>query len=136
MKKVTLDSSIWVSYYSYQDINHQEALNLINGIFSDGFIINVPDIILIEVLNVLKRRYNLTKNKLEKIKSFLIGHSRIKIIFLDENFLHKDLINVIIKSDLKSSDLQILACAIYTQSDLHTFDQKLKSAFKNYIYEK
>lgn len=128
-----VDSSVWVAYFMVEAKDHDRAVETIIELRRCNQEIILPQIVFVETLNVAKRKFLMTALVLEKIKKYFFGTKYIRHCNFAENFLKNKIINVIIKSNLKSSDMQILAHATENNGILLTFDKKLDEQYNNLI---
>lgn len=107
IKKVLLDSSVWLSSLLKEDVNHKKADKIFEKYLSHEYQIIVPQPVLVEIINILNKNYW----TLNSIRFFLRKLTKSKNIIL-LNIINKNLFNSIFKilsSDyLRSQDLYIL----------------------------
>lgn len=132
--KFLIDSSVWVAYFASGEKNHEKAVKIINKILKSDQKIFLPEIVFVETLNVLKRRYLYTKNHLIRISKYFFQNQQIYFCNFDKHFLQNKIIDVIMNTDLKSSDMQILAHAVENRCKLPTFDLRLEEQFLKIIF--
>lgn len=128
MKKVLVDSSVWVSLFA-RDTNYPLALKIFRDIKNDGDIILLLPLIYIEVINALKR-LNMEKSYIAEAKHFITSFSKIHICHTTTSFWFNEVVTMIDHVDLKASDLIILVHALKYGALLHSFDKKLLMAYK------
>lgn len=128
-QRYLVDSSIRVAYFNRKEKDHQKAIVFIGSLQKANQKIVLPEIVFVETLNVLKRRHSSSAQVLEMVQEFFFGTQQIIHCTFQKTFLKNQIIGVIMKVNLKSSDLQILAHAIENKCKLSTYDLKLEEEF-------
>jgi len=123
--KYTLDSSFWVSFFYWDDTNHEKAkeIFLTEHLVEKDIIIN--NFIIEEVSTVLTYKWwkKLSDNFLNALNIFNLIYSSIWI--KDYISFYKEFQNKI-----SFADIAILYDAIYYNTKLISFDKQQKSLFK------
>ena len=136
MKTVLLDSSIWISSILKRDVFVENADEIINFYLNNNFLIILPEIVLFEILNVL-RRNKVSNIELEKRRRFFNRNSKIKIVKTNVEKLTKTFLNTRESIVMKSQDCLIAMSYVYFQVDKYeTFDHKLLKNLNKLEYEK
>jgi len=123
--KYTLDSSFWVSFFYWNDINHERAkeIFLSEHLVEKDIIIN--NFIIEEVSTVLTYKWwkKLSNNFLDALEIFNLFYSNVSI---------KDYINFYqeFQNKISFADIAILYDAIYYNTKLISFDKQQKNLFK------
>ena len=136
MRAVLLDSSVWISYFSKQDVHVNSAVKIVENLIRKKMKIIIPCIVLVETLNVLKRKYRFGIDELNGVLHYLLEEIQSQVVWLKTQFLKKGMTAIILKTDLKSSDLYILAVGkCFSVHGFYSFDHQLIFAYK-LLYEK
>lgn len=128
MKTVLLDSSVWVSFFA-KDENYKKAYHLINILLARDFIIMMPTLVYIEIINAL-HRLKIDRKKIDNAKNILQGNKKIHLCHSTSMFWINEITWLMEKTDLRSHDLIILAHALKYNASLISFDKKLNGAYK------
>jgi predicted nucleic acid-binding protein len=128
MKKVLVDSSVWVSLFA-RDANYSMARDTIDALFKSNSLIILPTVVAVEVFCSLNG-LSVSKNIINNAKIFLFRNKGIHICHTTETFWLNDIVTLSEKTRLKSLDLVILAHALKFGAELITFDKKLNAAYK------
>jgi predicted nucleic acid-binding protein len=124
---VLFDSSVWISYFHISDVHHEKAKRIVDDAIVRHDTILVPGIVYCEVLNNI---WKLTEDE-EKLARCLTVLKKsapfIQLIVGDKNFWFSVIDDIIPLVKLKSSDLIIVALALYYNvSKIETFDKPMK----------
>ena len=128
MKKVLIDSSVWVSYLA-EDTNSEKAYKLLTRLLSrkDGRKIMVPRIIYLEVINSLLKLERTIK-EIENFKLLIRSKKKIQLVKIDERIYIKAE-QLAHKVRLKTLDLFILTTIHELKiNHFYSFDKKLRKA--------
>jgi len=135
-RRVLVDSSVWVSLFA-RDVNYNDALKIISFVRKSNYIVLLPSLVFVETINTLKR-LTLSRNKIEEAEQFIKYFPKINICHTTASFWFNEIIYMVHQTDLKASDLIILAHALKYDAYLYTFDKKLLLAYKkitnDYLY--
>lgn len=130
MARILLDSSVWISFLTVEDLKHHEAEEIFKKHFRVSNTILVPDLILAEILNVMYRikpdysyQSELTQHlkDLEPIVQLVAGGEKFWFEFVPRNLF---------RFKLKTSDALICCYAEFLKVDLFsTFNKKVEHSF-------
>lgn len=130
MARVLFDSSVWISFFTYEDVRHEEAEALVRGQFERQNTILLPDFIYAEILNVSYR--------IEPNAQYLTGlaqrlrtlHPFVRLILGGEDFWFRYLSRNMSRFKIKTSDAIVCCYADFLQVDrFDTFDSQLARVF-------
>ena len=80
MKKVLIDSSVWVSLFA-QDVNYKQSLVIIEELMDKNVIIVLPAVVYVEVINTLVRLKQ-SGEKINVVKQTLFNKKKIPDIII------------------------------------------------------
>lgn len=132
-KTVILDSSVWISYFTEEEIFHYQSVKLVHQLFKKQRLIFMPEIIYFEILNVLLRS-GYSTSQIENIKKLLLD----KCHLIKSNFeeISKMIEKIGKKANLKTQDLIILIhCVTLPIIEFYCHDQKLLNTYSK-LYER
>ncbi len=134
IKKVLLDSSIWLSSILKEDVNHKKADKIFEKYLSHEYQIIVPQPVLVEVINVLYRK----NGSFHNINGFLretFKNENIIMSTINNYYMTKSIAEILKIGNIRSQDLYILIYCKYLKIDIfETFDKKQKDYYiKNVI---
>jgi len=119
--RILVDSSVFISFFNDQDINHRDTIKLFEKFSKDksiGLILSV--LVFLEVTYVLGKQ-EIKVNEDEMINIFTTAE-RIDLDYV----LTKTILPIMKSLNLKTSDAVIVAIAKLTQSKFITWDKKLQ----------
>jgi predicted nucleic acid-binding protein len=128
MKKVLVDSSVWVSLFA-QDVNYKLALGILEKLMDQNVIIVLPAVVYVEVVNSLVRLKQ-SEEKINFARKTLFNNKKIWLCQTTLNFWVNEITALTFKISLKSLDLIILGHALKFDADLITFDKRMDLAYK------
>ncbi len=129
MKKVMLDSSVWLSYI-LKDSNFAKAKRLLKKIITYEQSLIVPDLVLAEIINTLnKKQYSV--DFIFKVINQIKAIKNIKMIKFDLSQISSEILEKTRLSNLKSLDFLIICYALVYQVRLfYTYDIKQHHAYE------
>ena len=112
MKKVIIDSSVWISSFIEEDILHYESKRKIAKYISKKVTIILPEIVIFEVLNILYKK-KFPDHKIKYIHDYFLTNKECKIVTIDFQILLQRL-----KQRKNRLNLKSLDCIIALYFDL------------------
>lgn len=128
MKKVLPDSSVWVSLFA-RDGNYQTARKIINEIIDCEYMIILPTLVYIEVINSLYR-LKVGVKEIEGVKKYFVKNKRVHFCHTTSMFWINEIPRLVDSINLRTLDLIILAHALKYDALLISFDKKMDMAYK------
>jgi len=118
---VLIDSSVFISFFNSQDINHRDTIKLFEKFSKDKSVgLILPVLVFLEVTYVLGKQ-GMKVDEDEMINIFTTAER------IDLDYVLTKIILPIMKSlNLKTSDAVIVAIAKLTESKFITWDKKLQ----------
>ncbi len=127
MARVLLDSSVWVSFFTKEDVNHKLAVGILREIFSVQNTIIIPNLVLCETLNVSYRikpdpvYYATLRTKIKKLEPIVTVVAAGKDFWLE--FAPSEMPNV----NLKTSDAIVYSYVKFFHiEEFRSFDKQLE----------
>ena len=132
LRPFTVDSSVFISALDERDPLSDSSRRWLGQVQSAGSDIVLPSIVLIEVLNVIRRRGTADRSYLKRVHQSIAGDPNINVINLDLAYveLYFKFPEAI---QLKSHDLVIAMCAHASKSCLVSWDKKLLGQLKKHV---
>lgn len=128
MKKIIIDSTIWISYFLYRGKNNP-INEKVSALLEQDITILLPEIIYCEVKNNL-RKLGFQDQDFMKMKYFFKRKKKIKIYLGTKCFWFRNVDFYSKKVKLKTQDLIVLTHAFEDGAhDLLTSDKKLLDAY-------
>lgn len=128
MRKVLLDSSVWISLFA-RDTNYAKAHAIIASILSKNVSIIVPPLVYIEVISGLTR-LKIGRAEIAEFKNFLRIDRRIHFCHTTSSFWRNEIAHLAESIPLRSHDMIIVAHAIKYEASLISFDRKMNRVYK------
>lgn len=118
--QVILDSSVVIAYFRKNELDHKRA----EEIFSKNEILIIPDVVLIEVLTIIKMKEGY--ERAGQVVDFLLNCEGIMIVPTDEDIFMSAIGHFISHDNhLSLVDTQLFKFAKEEQISLITFDKEL-----------
>ena len=126
---IVLDSSLLVSFFNQEDINHEEAVARMKKWEAKGEEFKVCDYVILEVATIIRYKTNLKKANmfLDVIKNT----SKINLHILD--LADFEMVSKVFqnqKSQISFADAAVIYLTFLTNSELGTFDESQKKEFE------
>ncbi len=126
MKKIFLDSNIWLRFFAHDNPQFDSVRNLISAIENGQYLPYASAIVLLEISYVLKTAYKQPKDKIDE---YLKSVCEIRNITIIDKTNTKRALEILEKTGIKFSDC-LIASQIKKGIILATFDREL-SKIKN-----
>jgi len=104
------------------------AEKVLNTILQNQYMIILPPLIYVEVINALKR-LGKSRSLVDGAKKYIAGLGNVHICSTTSDFWINEISDLDLSEDVKASDLIIIAHAIKFRAQLVSFDKKMMSAY-------
>ncbi|MEI6728350.1 MAG: PIN domain-containing protein [bacterium] len=128
MKSYILDTNVYLSFFTSRDKSQYEiALGYINKLQDQKIKINLPELIIAEIIYILHDHYNFERQKITEALQSLIAEENL-IVGKKEVVLSS--LDYFESTKLDFADCFILALSEAENCELVSFDKKLRSKVK------
>ena len=126
IKKVILDSSVFIAYLNENDSQHKKALLIFKNLSVESILIS--EYVLLEVLTVIQNK--VSKSQALKFKNFIIENFSDSILRSDDFF--GDTFDLFGENSGKLSFVDVSLLVLSKKYEVITFDKNLKRAIGSY----
>ena len=125
MTKYILDTNLYISFFTKRDLDqYKTACNYISKMVSNQIVIYLPDLIIAEIVYILSDYYAFNKVEIVRALLALLSEESLKS---DSKEIMFSALNYFEQNNFDFADCYLLALKEQLNSELITFDKKLKN---------
>ena len=129
--RITLDSSVIISYLIDEEIHRKKNEQIWNKLFLENSLVIIPNIVLVEVVSAIKRRTGSDKTA-KNVKELILTTRQFQIVELT-NDLSLRATDISIKYGLRGMDAILAATSEEFKTELITYDNEIIQKYLNRI---